>query len=168
MNLLVESEIKYDFIFEKDRSDGGGYGNRAISVGLAVKTNDGEITPANDELVQERLIHECVHPYTEAMGYDATIVFASGYSNFDVRRDYQEAAAITVEERFLLEMNYPKRDVATQGGIGTNANSYGCWPWDARIKYGQKIFENGYGVSLMQSRYIWMDIQRNYYGGKVK
>ena len=41
--------------------------------------------------------------------------------------------------------------------------SYGSWPTDWKTIYGTSQFNGAIGLSLMQTRHIWYDIQRNYW-----
>ena len=146
----------------------GGYSAAGIRVDI-LGTNG-----SNAE-IQSVLIHEATHAYTSIMGYDSLVFIAAGghVGNIEaavsVRRGYQEAAAITVEERFRSEMGYASRSTVTSDMIGIN--DYGFWPWMANNSqsnlYGQVGWvtnEYGmvnYGVSLMQTHFIWYDIIRN-------
>lgn len=113
---------------------------------------------------QARIIHECMHGYVDWKGYAFVVNRRSASAAFNCGLLYNEAVAITVEEKFLEEMGYAPRNIAKYGGIGTSKDSYGCWPWDISQAYGVDVFEGDYGVSLMKSIYIRKDIQLEYYG----
>lgn len=68
-------------------------------------------------------------------------------------------------------MGYGPRDYGEFDNIGNSSKHYGIWPRNMNEAYGRNIFRtipNGQmpasemlpGLSMMQTEYIWYDIQR--------
>jgi RHS repeat-associated protein len=115
------------------------------------------------------LIHELGHVYTSTItGYDRLLSNATSASplSFELLNGYQEATAITLEERFREEMGYAGR--GTQTTLMING-TYGFWPHLLKTYSTEKTNSligafSGmcYGVSLMQSLYIDYDVVNRY------
>ena len=165
LNLLIGDSNKYGISYDI-ASESGSSSDNSIRVGLADEGNR-----ASNKEIQARFIHEAAHAYIYTRKYDEAVsnsMLAGDPDRSKVVNDYNEAAAITVEEKFRQEMGYAPRDVSKYNGIGVHPNAYGTWPWQTTQKYGRKIFSESYGVSLMQTLYIWYDIQLNYMEGNFK
>ena len=172
LNWLIESPIKFNINFNENVTNGSS-SSTSIDVGLAMEDSNGNLIYIPDSEVQTRLIHEAAHVYSLRMGYDGTVGInilddVDGGTRGKVLEGYKEAAAITVENKFREEMGYAPRDVSKYNGIGTYSNAYGTWPWQVAQKFGRKIFSGSYGVSLLQSLYIWYDIQLKYMEGNFR
>ena len=173
LNWLIESPVKFNINFNENSTLEGSSSSTSIDVGLSMEDSEGNLTRIPDSEVQSRLIHEATHVYSLRNGYDSEVRKnilddVEGDIHNKALEGYKEAAAITVEEKFRQEMGYAPRDVSKYNGIGVHPNAYGTWPWQTTQKYSRKIFSESYGVSLMQSLYIWYDIQLNYMEGNFR
>ena len=112
------------------------------------------------------LVHEFTHAYTALRGYDDAIRRRVGISESTkyLVMGYQEATAITVENKFREEMGYSPRNIPEFMIDGI----YGYWPHllntypvgekSRADKLVGKFSGSPLGISLMKSVYIWYDI----------
>jgi len=112
---LMNSKVLITIKFNNDlnfKSDPGDYSMHNIT--LYSKTDS--------ELLSSTFVHELTHALTDVNGFDAAItdVFFNDKDKQAIKRKYQEATAITVEQQFRKDMGYEERDTQKYGGIGVN------------------------------------------------
>ena len=160
---LYTLSIYYDTDISK-KGTSGYIGNKSINLNAFGVSYD-------DYPLSERasvLVHELTHAYTDSKGYDKKLLrYLKGNDNDDkntLLSGYQEATAITVENKFREEMGYNSRNTPEFMIDG----KYGFWPHLLNtypvteksradklvgVFSGQRL-----GISLMESVYIWYDI----------
>ena len=141
----------------------------------------GESEILNDGEIMATLVHEMTHTYTDFQGYNN--VFSLRYiatkEMYDKTvipvtpvRQYEEAAAITVEEKFRNEMKLEPRN-EKYGIISTKNGSYGFFihdvmmlpagednPYKGRIDIINDDLDSVKRPTLMMTKLIALDIKR--------
>lgn len=160
----MEEEIDFKFVFKE--SGFSHYSSNTKSIYISVIEAGGL-----KEEIQSHMIHEMTHTYTDIMGYDVEMLLSIGFdpttldnysggARSNMQKQYREACAITVEQKFRSEMGYADRSTVTQDMIGETYESYGAWPWAVIHNERYKGLVLNSPIRLMHGPFIWYDIIR--------
>lgn len=181
LNIIEKNDRSVKVVF-KDKSGNSSYDDRGnINQIKIYLKRSGESEILNDGEIMATLVHEMTHTYTDFQGYNN--VFSLRYiatkEMYDKTvipvtpvRQYEEAAAITVEEKFRNEMKLEPRN-EKYGIISTKNGSYGFFihdvmmlpagednPYKGRIDIINDDLDSVKRPTLMMTKLIALDIKR--------
>lgn len=181
LNIIEKNDRNIKVVF-KDKSGNSSYDDRGnINQIKIYLKRSGESEVLNDGEIMATLVHEMTHTYTDFQGYNN--VFSLRYiatkEMYDKTvipvtpvRQYEEAAAITVEEKFRNEMKLEPRN-EKYGIISTKNGSYGFFihdvmmlpagednPYKGRIDIINDDLDSVKRPTLMMTKLIALDIKR--------
>ena len=135
LRFMVNSDEEFEFVF-KDAVGNSNFTAGKVTIYTKQTNSDGSPVDLDNAEIESTMIHEFTHAFSYTQGYEGKMRMGLGFTNPNdpqnagyseaATRQYSEAMAITVEQKFRKEMGYPERNTVKYGGIG--ANDYGMWP----------------------------------------
>jgi len=146
LSIIINSDRRFRLIFT-GASGSSDYWARTIRVANGSTYPDGTVRN-----IAALLIHETAHAFTYYKGYLGIIRGSFPH----LERIFDEAAAMTIENRFRYEMGLDL--IPARYFIGGEAQ-HGFWPWMEGGQPNTLLRMREYGFTALQTTFIWRSVQ---------